>query len=538
MSILLKMIGFVKPLTGSMIVAILFGTMGHLLAISIPVVGILAVLSALGFYAFSLETLFTILLINSVLRGVFAYIEQQRNHYIAFTILAIIRDKIFTVLRKLCPAKLDGKERGNLISIITSDIELLEVFYAHTISPIAIAILVSIIISCIMYTFNPIFAVVSLTAHFTVGCVLPILMSKNNTKVYSNYRNQNGELSSYYLDSLRGLDEVIQFDNGEKRIEEIIRKTKNLENESKKISTHEGTVNAFADFLVLGFSLTVLLIGTNLYTDVSQVFMPTVIMLSSFGPVLSLSKLSVGLSRTLASAKRVQDLIEEVPEVFDNLEGETPEFENITAENLNFSYGAEDILKNIDLEIEKNKITSIIGKSGSGKSTFLKLVMRFWNSEGIKISDVDVKNINTKHLRSMQSYMTQDTDIFGSTIMENIRVGNLSATDDEVIDASKQASLHEFVETLPDGYNTKVAELGDTLSGGERQRIGLARAFLHKAPLLLLDEPTSNLDSLNESIILKSLKESDRTVVIISHRKSTLSVSDKSYMIENGVIKN
>lgn len=532
------MLLFVGPLKLRMCIAIFFGVIGHLFAISIPVLGVVCGLCAVGLLEYSLPMLFGILVCNSFLRGVCAYREQHQNHYIAFKILAIIRDQVFTVLRKLCPAKLDGKNRGNLISLITSDIELLEVFYAHTISPTAIAIIVALIISSIMFQFHPIYALISMTAYICVGCVLPFLSASNKNEIYETYRNETGELSSYYLDSLRGVEEILRHLQGEERLKEIIARTKCLEIPAKKISSHEGNINGIADAFVLSFTGIVFITGMYLELDLVGIILPTALMMSSFGPTLSLSKLSVGLSKTLAAAKRVHALLEEEPEVVENAVGQTPAFTDIKVQNLQFSYAEETILKDINLTIENNKITSIIGKSGSGKSTLLKLIMRFWNAEGISISDVSVSDIETKHLRTMQSYMTQDSDIFSSSIMENIRVGKLDATDEEVMLAAKKASLDEFIQTLPNKYDTLVGELGDTLSGGEKQRIGLARAFLHDAPLLLLDEPTSNLDSLNESIILKSLKEeqNQKAIIIISHRASTLSISDRSFHIEKGCI--
>lgn len=534
MKSLLSLIKFVKPLTLHMVVAILCGTIGHLFAISIPTLGIVATLSVLGFYEFNVESIFIMLGIFSVLRGVFAYLEQQRNHYIAFTVLAIIRDKIFGKLRQLAPSKLDGKNRGNLISIITSDIELLEVFFAHTISPVAIAILVTLTIAGVLSTYHPLLAIISLTAHLVIGLILPIIRSKFGKDVYINYRNQSGELSGYYLDSLRGIDDVLQMQNGQSRIDEIKSRTAKLEVEQKKKAELEGTNNALSETFVFIFSGLMLFVSSLLTDNLVGVLVPTVIMMSSFGAVLSLNKLTVGLGATIACAKRVNDLLNEEPEVSEVINGKTPEFDGVLIKDLDFSYGEKSVLNNINLNIKNNKITSIVGKSGSGKSTLVKLIMRFMNSNGISISGCSLDDIQTNHLRNIESYMTQDSDIFASSIMENIRIGNLNATDEQAIEASKKASLHNFVLSLKNGYDTKVGELGDTLSGGEKQRIALARAFVHDGDLLILDESTSNLDSLNESIILKSIKNHNKATILISHRKSTLGISDIYYEVENG----
>ncbi len=540
LSIIFRMIGLVKPLSFHMVLAVLFGTLGHLSAISIPVLGAVAVLTAVGLLDLSLTSIFVAMACLGVLRGVFAYTEQNRNHYIAFRLLALIRDQIFTVLRKLCPAKLDGKNRGNLISIMTADIELLEVFYAHTISPIIIATLVSLTMVVLMFQFHWVYAVTALVGYLVTGVVLPILMSKKSQMLFAMQREGFGDLSGYYMDSLRGLSDIQQMDCGQARREEIHKKTEKLETMFKGITEEEGKVNALADSLVISFGCLVLVEGFFLMGGENFValLLPVVIMLSSFGPVLALSRLSTGLSRMLAAGERVLDLLDEEPEVVENTTGETPMFDGASVQNLTFSYDDEEILKDLTLAFPKGKIIGIFGKSGSGKSTLLKLLMRFWNppANSVKISDVDVCTMETAHLRNLESYMTQEVDLFHSSVGDNIRVGKLGATIEEIQVAAKKASVHDFIMTLPQGYDTQVGELGDTLSGGEKQRIGLARAFLHDAPFMLLDEPTSNLDSLNEAVILKSLKEEQegRTVLLVSHRKSTLAICDEKVTVEHG----
>ncbi|MFI3169492.1 MAG: ABC transporter ATP-binding protein [Faecalibacterium sp.] len=534
MKSLFQLIGFVKPLTLQMLIAIFCGVMGHLFAISIPVLSVVAVLSAVGLAAYPVRMIFVLLACASLFRGVFAYFEQQRNHYIAFTILAIIRDKVCTVLRKLAPAKLDGKRRGDLIAMITSDIELLEVFFAHTISPVMIALFVAFLVAGVQYLFNPVFAVISLMAHILVGFILPICRGGKGAAVHADYRKQNGALSSYYLDALRGIDEVLQLQNGQAKIEDLQAKTRNLDALQKQRACLEGKNNALAETVVLFFGALMLIVSSMRSQEIVSIIIPTVMMMSSFGPFLSLSKLTVGLGGTIASADRVLALLQESPEVIENAAGAKPVFDGVHLQDVSFSYGETEILRNITMEIAQSKITSVIGKSGSGKSTLVKLMMRFWNSNGISIGGAPLDAIETKHLRALESYMTQDTDVFARTIMENIRIGDLNATDEQVIQAAKKASLHDFIMTLQDGYDTQVGELGDTLSGGERQRIGLARAFLHNGDLLVLDEPTSNLDSLNESIILNSIKSHGKATILISHRSSTLRISDASFELRNG----
>lgn len=532
LSIIKNMLKLVKPLKFPMFCAIFCGTVGHLLAISIPVLAVVAVLSALGMVEIPVEQIFTLLLINSLLRGVFAYLEQQRNHFIAFTILAIIRDQVFTALRRLCPAKLDGKNRGNLISIITADIELLEVFYAHTISPVVIATLIALIMTGIFAQFQLIFAVIALVAYVTVGCLLPCWMSRKKSQVYLSFREKSGELSSYYLDSIRGMDEILQYNQGEKRLSSLLGKSKELDQDSLTISRHEGKVNGVADSFVLFFGGLMLVVSSTYSQNLLDVLLPTVLMMSSFGPFLSLSKLSVGLSRTLAAAKRVEELLQEEPEVTDVVDGKTPDFHGLNIQDLSFSYEDTQILEQLNMTIEDKQITGIYGKSGCGKSTLLKLIMGFWQSQGISLGDTPLEEVDTKHLRSLESYMTQDSDMFRGTIMENIKIAKLDATQEEVETAAKAASLHDFILTLPQGYDSKIGELGSKISGGERQRIGLARAFLHQAPLLLLDEPTSNLDSLNESAILRAIQAQEKAVILISHRQSTQGICQVSYHLE------
>ncbi len=539
LQIILRMLLLVRPLIAQMCAAVVSGTLGHLCAIAIPVLGGVAVLGVTNVLNVSLPLVFVIMLICAVLRGVFAYIEQNRNHYIAFKLLAIIRDKVFCALRRLCPAKLENKNRGNLISIITSDIELIEVFYAHTISPIIIASLISIIMIIFMWQFSFVLAITALIAYLCVGVFLPIAMSVRARKLFLEQRETVGELSAYYMDSLRGIKDISQMNNGEKRSENIEKITKELGDMSGEISRQEGRVAALSDTLVYVFSGLILIECFVIFNDSSfeNILLPVIAMLSSFGPVLAVSRLSTGLSRMIAAAKRVLVLIDEEPEVKEKTDGATPDFTSASVKNLTFSYGEEDILKNFAIEIEKEQIVGIYGKSGSGKSTLLKLFMRFWNPPkgSVKISNTDVLDIKTSCLRTIESYMTQESDIFHSTIEDNIKVANLNATREQVIEAAKKASLHDFVMTLKDGYDTKIGELGGTLSGGERQRIGLARAFLHDSHFILLDEPTSNLDSLNEGIILKALKcEEGKTVVLVSHRKTTLGVCDVTVKVENG----
>ena len=538
-----KLIGLVKPLLHIMILAIFMGVLGFLCSIFITILGGFGLVNILGINtSLSLKTIFLVVTIFAVLRGILRYLEQASNHYIAFKILALIRNKVFTSLRKLAPAKLEGKDKGNLISIITSDIELLEVFYAHTISPIIIAFLTSLIMVIFIGKYNIVLGVIALLGYITVGVIIPIVSYKKGEDVGKDYRNNFGEMNSFFLDSLRGIRESIQYNATKKRLEDINNLTEKLDEKQKKLKDYEGSIKAVTDGTILTFSLLMLFVSIYLNSkniiNFEGVLISTISMMSSFGPVTALSNLANNLFHTLASGNRVLDILEEEPVVYEITNKKDISFESLKCENVNFSYDKEEILKEISLNIPKNKIVGIQGKSGSGKSTLLKLLMRFWDVNGgeIKISNENIKNINTSSLRDMESYVTQSTYLFNDTIKNNIKIAKENATMEEIIEASKKASLHEFIEKLPKGYETNVGELGDSLSGGEKQRIGIARAFLHNGPLILLDEPTSNLDSLNEGIILKSLKEEckDKTVVLVSHRKSTMNITDILYKMKGG----
>lgn len=540
--IMASMIGLVKPLSHIMAAAVILGTLGYLCAIFLTITAGYALNAVLNGYA--VTGFFKTLVILAIARGVLHYAEQYCNHFIAFKLLAIIRHQIFAALRKLCPAKLDGREKGNLISIITTDIELLEVFYAHTISPIMIAILTSLIMVLFIGHFHIYAGVFAACAYIIVGVAIPLYNGKKGGQKGMEFRTGFGELNSFVLESLRGLDETIQYQTGQERKERMDERSINLGNLQKKLNKMEAFQRAITNLVILCCSFGMLFLTFHLYKNGQISFMDMVIatiaMMGSFGPVTALSSLSNNLNQTLASGERVLSLLEEAP-VVSEIEGEEElGFQGATVDHVTFAYKEETILKDCTFSMQPGKVIGIHGKSGSGKSTLLKLLMRFWdvNDGEIKISDKNVKEIKTKTLRNMQSYVTQETELFHDSIANNIAIGKPGASREEIIEAAKKASIHDFILSLPDGYDTKVGELGDTLSGGEKQRIGIARAFLHDAPMLLLDEPTSNLDSLNEGIILKALeKESEgKTIILVSHRESTMGFADEIYDMDCGRI--
>lgn len=536
--VMIRLVGLVRPLTGYMILAIMMGVIGHLCASFITIFGGYAILQILHpEWSLNLGVLFVSVLIFALLRGFLRYAEQACNHFIAFKLLALIRDKVFGALRRLCPAKLDGKDKGNLISIITSDIELLEVFYAHTISPIFIALLFSIIMVSFIGSYHAVLGMVALAAYIVVGGIIPLLTSRLSGDVGVRFRTKSGLLSGFVLDSLRGLAETIQYGQGEKRMEDINRQTDCLSEDEKRMKQTAGRNTAVTNTVILIFDLGMLFLSASL-VGFEGCLIVTLALMSSFGPVIALASLGATLQNTFAAGNRVLDILEESP-VVEEVDGkEKVDFHGAAAENVTFAYGEELILDHFSVKIPESKIIGINGRSGSGKSTLLKLFMRFWQVQKgrVEISGRNVDQINTWNLREMESFVTQETHLFHDSIRNNLRIAKLDATDKEIEDACKKASVHEFIMSLPKGYNTEVGELGDTLSGGERQRLGLARAFLHDAPFMLLDEPTSNLDSLNEAVILKSLHEecADKSVVLVSHRKSTMGIADTVYSVENG----
>ena len=539
-NIMTRLVGLVKPLTGYMILAVAMGVIGHLCASFITVFGGYAILNSLHpEWSLDIRVLFTSVLIFALVRGFLRYAEQACNHFIAFKLLALIRDKVFGALRRLCPAKLEGKEKGNLIAIITSDIELLEVFYAHTISPVCIAFLFSTLMIIFISSYHVALGMLAMLAYAVVGIMIPLFTSRLSGDDGIRFRTKSGMLSSFVLDSLRGLSAIIQYGQGEKRLEEMNCQTEQLSEDEKRMKRMAGQNTAVTNTIILFFDLAMLFLSAKL-VGFDGCLIVTLALMSSFGPVVALASLGATLQNTFAAGNRVLDILDESPVVEEITGKEEMVFHGAAAENLTFAYGEETILDHFSVTIPENKIIGINGRSGSGKSTLLKLFMRFWQVQhgAVEISGKNIDEINTSNLRDMESFVTQETHLFHDSIKNNLRIAKLNATEDEIIAACKKASIHEFIMSLDHGYDTQVGELGDTLSGGERQRLGLARAFLHDAPLMLLDEPTSNLDSLNEAVILKSLYEacSDKTVVLVSHRKSTMGIADLVHSVEHGRI--
>ncbi|WP_330683222.1 amino acid ABC transporter ATP-binding/permease protein [Peptacetobacter sp.] len=553
LKIVMQLIGLVKPMIPIMITAIILGVLGFLCAIFISIMGGYAILSISGVSqnSIDLSKIFAVVIIMAILRGVLRYGEQASNHYIAFKLLAIIRDKVFKALRKLAPAKLEGRDKGNLISIITSDIELLEVFYAHTISPVCIAFLTCLIMVIFFAQYSFVAAIIATIAYISVGIILPMITSNYGKDDGNKYRQRFGEINTYLLDSIRGLKEVIQYGYGNIRIKEIDRQSDYLADLNDNLKKCEGKSRANCDSLILIFSFIMLITCAILNSKGKMTIEGTVIcsmgMLGSFGPVTALSNLANNLLHTFASGNRILDILEEKPLIEEVSNKEKMSISDelkeniIDCKNIDFAYlgnADEIILKDVSLEISKGEILGISGKSGSGKSTLIKLMMRFFDASSgeIKISGKNIKDWNTEDIRNSESYVIQDTYLFVDSIENNVKLANLNATHEEIVQACKKANIHEFIETLPNGYDTIIGEGHHQLSGGERQRIGIARAFLHDSDVILLDEPTSNLDSLNEGAILKVLNEerSKKTIIIVSHRQSTMKIADRVIKMKDG----
>lgn len=542
-AVMARLIGLVRPLAGYMALAVTMGLAGHLCATFLTILGGFGILGVLGFaLPLPLAGLFGIAAVLALLRAVLRYGEQACNHFIAFKLLALLRDKVFRALRRLAPAKLESREKGDLIAVITSDIELLEVFYAHTISPALIALLFSAVMAVFIAGFHPLLGALALAAYAVVGLAVPLATSRASGQDGLRLRTASGALAGFVLDSLRGLPEILQYGAGTHRLQQMQARTEALSREEARLKRTAGRSTAATQLILWLFDLGMLFAATALClagaVDFAGVLIPTIALMSSFGPVVALANLGATLQSTFAAGNRVLDILEETPLVQD-IHGQ-PEvtFAGAGAENVTFGYGTETILQNVTVPVPAGQTIGIVGRSGSGKSTLLKLFLRFWQVEQgqVQISGRSVEHINTGDLRRMQALVTQETHLFHDSIRNNLRIAKQDATDEELVAACKKASLHDFIAALPQGYDTPVGELGDTLSGGERQRLGLARAFLHDAPFLLLDEPTSNLDSLNEAVILQALEQEHgrRTVVLVSHRASTMGIADTVYSVENG----
>ena len=545
--IMASLIALLGSLSYIMILAVINGSVGFVCAMGVTVFGAVGVAKALGeAIALSYGWIIGLTIGCGVLRGLLRYFEQYSNHYIAFRLLAVLRDKIFGALRVLCPAKLESKQKGSIIAMITSDIETLEVFYAHTISPICIAVIVSTAVFLFVgFVSSWYLALMALVGFFTIGIVVPLISSGRLKESGVKYRAEFASFSAYFLDSIKGIKDIVLNNAGEEREKEVNKRSDGLLAETKKMKHNITRAGSAIELTVSVFVLITLAVGILLVRNdmlsLGRMIIGTVTVFSSFGPVIAVGSLPGSLTQTFASGDRVLNLLAEKPAVEAVTNGKDFDYENLDVKDLSFSYdGQTEVLKDVKMHAQKGEIIGIVGESGCGKSTFLKLLLRFWERSGgeINYDDIDIDQINTDSLLKNVTMVSQSTYLFEETIEDNLRIAKPDATQEEIENACKMASVHDFIMTLPDGYKTQVGALGDNLSAGEKQRIGLARAFLRGSELILLDEPTSNVDSINEGIILRALKEqkNKKSIILVSHRESTMAIADRIYQVAGGVM--
>lgn len=528
-----------------MLLAVLNGSIGFLCAMGVTLFGAIGIAKALGeAITLAYGAIIALAIGCGVLRGFLRYLEQYSNHYIAFRLLAVLRDKIFRALRELCPAKLESKQKGSIIAMITSDIETLEVFYAHTISPICIAILVS---ACILLFVGNVsswwLALVAMCGFVVIGIVVPMISSKALKASGVRYRSEFASFNAYFLDSIKGIKEIVLHNAGKEREKQMNERSDMLLHETKEMKYHTTRAGAVTELCVSLFIMITLAVGIFLATNdlitIGKMVIGVVAVFGSFGPVIAIAALPGNLTQTFASGDRVLNLLAEQPAVVSIKNGKKIKYDNLTVTDLSFSYdGQKQVLSDICMYAKKGEIIGIVGESGCGKSTFLKLLLRFWqkNQGNIAYNGIDIDKVDTDSLLENVTMVSQTTYLFDETIEENLRIAKADATQKEIENACRLASIHDFILSLPEGYQTRVGALGDNLSAGEKQRIGLARAFLRGSELILLDEPTSNVDSINEGIILKALKEQkhQKSIILVSHRESTMAIADRIYRVKGG----
>lgn len=547
MRIMASLVVLLGSLSYIMVFAVLNGVAGYVCAMGVSVFGALGIAKFAGVsVALSYGWIIGLAIGCGVLRGLLRYGEQYCNHYIAFRLLALLRDKIFGALRVLCPAKLESKQKGSIIAMITSDIEVLEVFYAHTVSPVCIAFLMSSgVFLFVGFTVSWYLAAVALVGYVVIGVVLPPLNSRRLRASGIRYRTEFASFNAYFLDSIKGVKDIV-FNNAEKsRASEVNRRSEELLRDTRKMKREITKSTALTELFVTVFVLLTVAVGIVLVrfdvVSTGKMILGVTTVFGSFGPVIALSALPGNLTHTFAAGDRVLDLLVEKPVVCDVRGGKDIEFDNLEVKDLDFSYdGSVRVLDGVNFRVGKGEIVGLVGESGCGKSTLLKLLLRFWERDGgvINYNGTDIDAINSESLLQNVTLVSQNTWLFDESIEDNLRIAKPDATREELEKACKSASVHDFILSLPDGYATRVGTMGDNLSAGEKQRLGLARAFLRGSGLILLDEPTSNVDSINEGIILKSLAEQkgNKSIILVSHRESTMAIADRIYRVENGVV--
>jgi len=545
--IMASLIVLLGSLAYVMVFAVINGTLGFLCSMGVTVFGAVGIAKALGEQiALSYGWIIGLTVGLGVMRGALRFVEQYCNHYIAFRLLAVLRDKIFTALRRLCPAKLESKQKGSIISMLTSDIETLEVFYAHTVSPICIAITVSTAVFLFVgFVSSWYLSLVALAGFIAVGIIAPLVSSALMRDAGVKYRARFSAFNAYFLDSIKGIKDIVLNNAGDIRKKEVDDRSEELLKHTHELKYKIANATAFTEFTVSFMTLVATAVAVALALagkiSVGKAIIGVVAIFGSFGPVIAISALPGNLTQTFASGDRVLKLLGEKPVVERIENGIKFDFDDLEVKDLYFGYEKDNaVLEDICMNAKRGEIVGIVGESGCGKSTLLKLLMRFWSKDGGEIlyNGNEIETINSDNLLDNVTMVSQSTYLFDETIADNLRIAKEDATDEELENACRQASIHEFICQMAGGYDTKAGALGDNLSAGEKQRIGLARAFLRGSGLILLDEPTSNVDSINEGIILRSLAEQkkDKAIILVSHRESTMAIADRVYRIDKGRI--
>lgn len=534
------LLAFIRPVKGKVCLAVFLGIVSNLAVIAIPLIGTYEVIAVMSNQNTRPMQALLWMVGCGIIRGVGRYGEQYLNHDIAFRLLALIREQIFATLRRLGPAKLIGKKSGDMVTAITTDVEALEVFFAHTISPVLIAFGTTIVTVGFLWQYDLLLALILFIGQLLVGVLIPVVGYRQNKALGDDYQRTFVQLNQTVMEDITSLQDIAQYDLEEEQMKKLTEAGQALNGQYKKRLAQESSLKICGEAVLLATAVCILIVGIQTGASLRSVLLGTVISLSSFGPVLALNGLGSALLTTLASSRRLYLLTQEQPVVDFLISHEKTEtFDSCEVEALSFTYPNETsaVLSNLSLEIKKGNIIGIGGESGNGKSTLLKLLMRYWDPQKGKIilNRVNLKELQEESLHRVEGVMEQTTFIFEDTIENNIGLGKQQATLEEITTAAEKASLHEWILSLPEGYQTKIGGSSRNVSDGERQRIGMARLFLQDAPFLLLDEPTSNLDYLNEQSILHALSSGikDKTVLLISHRETTLNIASEQYELVN-----
>ncbi len=536
------MLSLVKGKRYLIVFAVIVGTLGFLSAMGITFFGGLAILKLLNIeIALSWGWLIALILICGFARGFLRYAEQYLNHYMAFTLLALVRNNLFHALRGQGNKVLDESSKGELLSILQSDTESLEVFYAHTITPFFIAILTETIVLVLLgVLIHYSFSLVGLGMYLLIGLVTPVIFYLSNRKLGMKYRVKLAEAENLYLNCCYGIKETLFFQNEAGQYKELDKSTKELNSISKSLNNKALTSSSVVSFLILLGDLLIILLGAYLFKQHAiaspYIILGYMMIATSFGPVVALANLPANLTMSFASAKRIIPLIEEKPKLKD---GENDfSFSDLQVNNVKFNYGDKEVLKGINFSLKKGEIIGIEGKSGCGKSTLFKLLLHFEepNSGTIKYNGENISSYSREAISKNITLFSQTTYLFKKTIRYNLNLAKPGSSDEELYKALAKAGLEEKIRSLKNGLDTEINDLGDNLSSGEKQRLGLARIFLADTPVILLDEATSNVDAYNEAYILNQLKKEkeDKAIIIISHRPTSLSICDNIYHMKDG----